>query len=196
MPRAAAENRRLRDEARARILDGSIAAFAEKGFHSASMDDVARSAGVSKGLAYFYFKSKDELLSRSLKERVSHLFAVGNALDPGSPPRERLKALVEALVANVRREPDTFRLYLSLSLERSLSGTAARSLREAGAPLESYLAAVRAVFRDLGSPDPDLDALLFRSALLGVFLRYVRSMEKVPLERLSSRLDALFGGRR
>lgn len=196
MPRAAARNRRLREESRARILEGSVSTFAEKGFHTASMDDVAASAGVSKGLAYFYFRSKDELLAQALKERVAHLFDVGAALDPAAPPRTRLKALVEALVANVRKEPDAFRLYLSLSLEKRLSKTAARSLRRAGAPLEAYLAAVRAIFADLGSPDPDLDALLFRSALLGVFLRWVRAIETVPVERLSARLVALFGGRR
>ncbi|MFV1035523.1 hypothetical protein QML28_30445, partial [Klebsiella pneumoniae] len=101
---------------------------------------------------------------------------------------ERLAALVTALVANVRREPEVFRLYLSLSLERFLSKAAARTLRELGEPLEAYLAAARRIFEELGSPDPDLDALIFRSALLGIFLRFSRAMEEIPLEALCDRL--------
>jgi AcrR family transcriptional regulator len=196
MPRAAAQNRRLREAARARILDGSIAAFAKKGLHGASMDDVAAFSGVSKGLAYFYFKSKDEILVYALKERVAHLFDVGTALDRTAPPAARLAALVDALVTNVRKDPDHFRLYLALSLETSLSKTAARALRELGAPLERYLGAVRGVFEDLGSADPELDALLFRSALLGVSLRFVRAIEEVPIERLCEGLVEIFLGRR
>jgi len=194
VPRLAADNRLLRAIARTRILDGSIAAFARKGFHAASMDDVAASAGVSKGLAYFYFKSKDELLVHALRERVAHLFEIGTALDRTAPPGDRLAAIVDALLAKVREEPDLVRLYLSLSLERSLSRTAVRTLRDLGAPLERYLAAFRGVFEDLGSQDPELDALIFRSSLLGLFLRFVRSIEEVPIERLCARLLEIFKG--
>ena len=138
--------------------------------------------GGLEGLAYFYFKSKDEILVYALKERVAHLFDVGAALD--------------ALLTNVLKDPDLFRLYLALSLETSLSKTAASALRELGAPLERYLGAVRGVFEDLGSADPELDALLFRSALLGVFLRFVRAIEEVPIERLCEGLVEIFLGRR
>ena len=74
------------------------------------MDDVAAFSGVSKGLAYFYFKSKDEVLVYALKERVAHLFDVGAALDRTAPPTARLAALVDALLTNVRKDPDHFRL--------------------------------------------------------------------------------------
>ena len=192
MPRAAATNVAIREAARARILEGSIAVFSRKGFHAATMDDVAASAGVSKGLAYFYFKGKDELLSRALQERVAHLFETGQALDDDAPPGDRLAALVEGLLARVRREPDAFRLYLSMSLDKSLSGAAIRALRNLQGPLERYFEKARRIFEDLGSPDPALDALIFRSSLLGIFLRFVRAIEDVPVERLCARLVDLF----
>jgi len=194
VPRGDRRNRQLREAARGRILDGSVAAFAEKGFRAASMDDVARAAGVSKGLAYFYFRSKEALLACVLEERIAHLFDVVRGLDPHAPARERLTQLVGALFSRVIREPELFRLHLSLTLERSLSGVATRSLRRVARSHDTYLAAVRDLCADLGSADPDLDALLLRSALLGVFLRYVRAIEDVPLDRLCSRLLELFGG--
>ena len=47
---------------RRQILDGARAVFMDLGFDGASMGEIARSAGVSKGTLYLYFPSKEELL--------------------------------------------------------------------------------------------------------------------------------------
>jgi AcrR family transcriptional regulator len=191
-PRSAATNRRLRSEAREKILSSSIRVFAAKGFHAASMDEVAASAGVSKGLAYNYFRSKEHLFSQALGDRIAHLFDIGSAVDASKSPRERLHGLVAAAFDYVRREPDVFRLYLALSLEKSLAAVAKATLRSLRDPMDRYLEVIRAIFADAGSPDPDLDALAFRSAILGVLLRFVRSIEDLPAERVTGRLIDLF----
>jgi len=51
-----------KEEARRTILQTAADVFAEKGYHDATMDDVARKLGVSKGALYQYFPSKDVLL--------------------------------------------------------------------------------------------------------------------------------------
>ena len=43
------------------ILDAAINLFNSKGFHATTMDDVAKTAGISKGLSYFYYKNKEDL---------------------------------------------------------------------------------------------------------------------------------------
>lgn len=50
-----------KEEARRTILERASQVFAEKGYHDATMDDVAKKLGVSKGAVYQYFSSKDEL---------------------------------------------------------------------------------------------------------------------------------------
>ena len=52
---------------RRQIMDGARTAFLAAGFDGASMNDVARSAGVSKGTLYAYFKSKDELFEAIIR---------------------------------------------------------------------------------------------------------------------------------
>ena len=60
LDKAAAEARA--DNAKRRqILDGARRAFLANGFDAASMNEIAREAGVSKGTLYVYFKSKEEL---------------------------------------------------------------------------------------------------------------------------------------
>ena len=48
---------------RRQIVDGAREIFLAKGFDAASMMDIAKAAGVSKGTLYVYFKDKDELFS-------------------------------------------------------------------------------------------------------------------------------------
>ncbi len=47
---------------RRQILDAALAVFSEKGFHRATVRDVARAAGVADGTIYIYFANKTELL--------------------------------------------------------------------------------------------------------------------------------------
>ncbi len=50
-------------ESKTHILATALAVFAEKGFAKASMNDVVRASGLSKGGVYWHFKSKDELIT-------------------------------------------------------------------------------------------------------------------------------------
>ncbi len=51
-----------RGETRARILDAALCLFQHRGFEKTTMRDIAKAAGVAVGAAYYYFKSKDELV--------------------------------------------------------------------------------------------------------------------------------------
>ncbi len=52
---------------RRQIMDGARAVFLASGFDGASMNDIARSAGVSKGTLYAYFDSKEELFKEIIR---------------------------------------------------------------------------------------------------------------------------------
>ena len=52
---------------RRQIMDGARTAFLSAGFDGASMNDIARAAGVSKGTLYAYFSSKDELFEAIIR---------------------------------------------------------------------------------------------------------------------------------
>src|SRR5438270_13901435 len=43
------------------MLDAAVAVFAERGYHGASMDEIASGAGVTKPMVYAYFGSKEDL---------------------------------------------------------------------------------------------------------------------------------------
>ena len=66
---SAAEGRGSEGPKRRQIIDGACQVFLERGFDAASMGEIAREAGVSKGTLYVYFKSKEELFE-AIVERI------------------------------------------------------------------------------------------------------------------------------
>lgn len=58
MPKISEEKKKQR---RRDILKTALALFSRKGYYAASIDDITREAGISKGLVYTYFKSKEEI---------------------------------------------------------------------------------------------------------------------------------------
>lgn len=50
------------------ILDAAVSLFTTKGFQATRMEDVARTAGISKGLTYFYYKNKEDLFMALTKK--------------------------------------------------------------------------------------------------------------------------------
>jgi len=84
------------EETRERIVDASLELFREKGFDETTMRDIAASAGVATGAAYYYFRSKEELVmafyARTAEEaRV----LVPQVLDQSKELRKRLRALID-----------------------------------------------------------------------------------------------------
>jgi AcrR family transcriptional regulator len=71
---------------RRQILDGSRRVFLADGFDGASMNDIARAAGVSKGTLYVYFSSKEQLFEALIREdrqqQAERLIIPDDAADP------------------------------------------------------------------------------------------------------------------
>jgi AcrR family transcriptional regulator len=74
--------RRRKESRPEEITRAALAAFAEKGFAATRVTDVARRAGVSKGLLYLYFKTKEELFKAVVKSFVApRIDALRTAID-------------------------------------------------------------------------------------------------------------------
>jgi AcrR family transcriptional regulator len=77
--------------ARARILDAAEQLFAERGFDATPTSSIAKSAAVPKGLLFYYFPTKSDLLRALVTERLDLGPIDANALiEPGDPVRALL----------------------------------------------------------------------------------------------------------
>ncbi|MGH6858806.1 MAG: TetR/AcrR family transcriptional regulator C-terminal domain-containing protein [Phyllobacterium sp.] len=83
---------------RQQILEGADRVFSTMGFDAASMNDITREAGVSKGTIYVYFDSKEELFMELCIEYRDKLFSgIYSALEGDRSLRDALIAFGKAL---------------------------------------------------------------------------------------------------
>jgi len=75
--------KRRRSATRARLLEGALDVFAERGFHGASVEDICDRAGFTRGAFYSNFASKDELVLALFQATTDRLLEQIAALLPG-----------------------------------------------------------------------------------------------------------------
>ncbi len=90
------------DERRAQLLALGLGVFASRPYDEVSMEDLARAAGISKGLVYHYFPTKRHFYVAVLREAARQLLAETEP-DESAPPEERLRRGLSGYLAFVEK---------------------------------------------------------------------------------------------
>src|SRR5205823_1313353 len=131
--------REQRNDKRARILDAAVKVFAERGYFSSTVAEIARAAGVADGTIYLYFKSKDDLLLRLFDEKMTQLLAEAKAaLAEERDAPSRLKRFIQLQFSPGTAKRAIFGALDELALGWLLSGRRA-SLKKTGHEVAEWL---------------------------------------------------------
>lgn len=85
------------EDTRLKILDAALALFRERGFDEATMREIASRAGVATGLAYYYFRSKPDIVMAFYQRAIDDLVPLLDKAHSENPKLEdRLAALIRA----------------------------------------------------------------------------------------------------
>jgi AcrR family transcriptional regulator len=133
------------EERRAAILASALTVFSARGYHPASIDDIAREAGISKALIYEHFSSKFDLYADLLEDHADELFArLAGAVAEVESGAPRLAAGLAAFFGFVEERRDAWRMLFREAADP-----------EAAAVLDRIVAQVAAVVATLIAEDPD-----------------------------------------
>ena len=104
---AAPRFQRRKEDRPAEITEAAMQAFAEKGYAATRVDEVAKRAGVSKGLLYLYFKTKEDLFKAVIRSFVTpRVDALTRQIDEsGLSPTEILRGPFLAFAKSIPRSP-------------------------------------------------------------------------------------------
>ena len=98
-------------ERRRQLLGTAVEVFGGRGFHAASMDDVARAAGVTKPVLYQHFRSKRDLYREILEDVGEQLLGIIAAtVVPAEPPHRQVEQAFTAYFRFVADHPSAFGL--------------------------------------------------------------------------------------
>lgn len=141
-------NRRRKEDRPSEITAAAMDEFAQNGYDATRVEAVAARAGVSKGLLYLYFKTKEELFKAVVRSFVTpKLQALQKAVDQNEHgveaflrgpflklvrelPRSRARHLVRLMIAEGPKHPDLTRWYWENVVSKGIA--ALRSLVASG----------------------------------------------------------------
>ena len=99
------------EEKRKLILDAAVRVFARSGYHGARVGDIATEAGVSHGLLYHYFSSKEQVLETVFRENFGELLARFRAVETADEPAPaKLEGIAKILLRTWRNNPALVRV--------------------------------------------------------------------------------------
>ena len=176
MEAATTSGRHLAGDKAARIVDAMRASVAERGTAGSTFDQVARAAGVSRGLLHYYFGTKERLLVEVVRRDCDvRMAALDAALAQAQTADDFIAVLVASLEDVVRNDPGFVTLLFELFvLSRRHEDVAAEFSELLSRPRQQVATLLRAKEADGVlhlSADPDAVVDVLFSLADGIWLR-------------------------
>ncbi len=122
-PRTKQANEKIKEKRQEQIIITALENFANRGYHRTSISDIAKAAGISKGLMYNYFDSKEDLLIAVLEyvlpQAVDAIFTGIAKQSKTLKPRELIVYGIERFFEMMQEQADLWKFSMSLSLQVS-----------------------------------------------------------------------------
>jgi AcrR family transcriptional regulator len=201
MRRRPLSRRESQERTRAALLDSGARAFARHGVERASIQQVARGAGFTRGAFYAHFRNKEELCMAILEDRFdTYIAEFDQILATGEEPEVRARRAGDHLTSLLTADPEWQRLMLEFSVYGLRNDRFRRRLVERYAALRERVADVfrsRAKESGVTAPIPyERLALMTYSIASGVGMTKLLEPDVVPESLHGEMLAILFAGLR
>ena len=169
---------------RRQILDGARKVFLDLGFDGASMGEIARSAGVSKGTLYVYFADKNRLFEAIVEEEAREKSEAAFNLDPTREVTTTLREFGETYIAMICRPGGGSSIRTVMAIAERMPDVGRRYYEQVLESLINRLAAyleARVKLADLKIDDCQLAASQFQlMCQASLFLPYIFQASPAP----------------
>ena len=180
---------------RRQILDGARKVFMDLGFDGASMNEIARSAGVSKGTLYVYFADKSRLFEAMVEDEALEKSKIAYNLDPRRDAEITLREFGQAYIGSICRPGggSSIRTVMAIAERmpdvgrRFYENVLARTINRLAEYLQAHVGP-----NDLAIDDCELAAAQFlQMCQATLFLPFVFQAEPAPsAERIAQVVDS------
>jgi AcrR family transcriptional regulator len=116
-PRTTKQYEEIREEKSNLIMDSALEHFAKEGYHATTITHIAKHAGISKGLMYNYFESKEALLRAIIQRSVSEVQNYFDTDRDGFLSGEEFEFFVRKLGVLLKQKRDFWRLLFQILMQ-------------------------------------------------------------------------------
>ena len=171
------QDKKMRDERRERILTQARRLFAANGLNATKISDIAAGVGMSQGLLYHYFSSKEEIFIEIIREAFEKMTTAANALEASpAPPGVKVKHALTQLMRDIGENNDfacTVLLIAQAGLSTGIPAEARHILQQqSGIPYAVMARILRAGQQEgtIKLHDAEMLSMLFWTTIKGLAL--------------------------
>jgi len=136
-PRTPKQYEEIREEKIALIMDTALEHFANEGYYKTTIDHIARHAGISKGLMYNYFESKEALLKAIIGKSVTEVFSYFDIDRDGYLSEEEFEFFVRKIAVMLKEKRSFWRLLFQLLMQNEVRDQFMKSFAGPGSLVNS-----------------------------------------------------------
>lgn len=190
MPRTKQQFEDIRQKSRKKILDAALEVFSKQGYHLATVDSIAKTAGVSKGLMYNYFKSKEQVLHELMIGMMEALMCEFMPLDTKSKfTRKDIINFITVGIDLVMQKPYFWKLYFSVFVQPDVMAIVLDKMMELGQP---YMKRLTEYYKNKGIKNPEVMVRYFSAVMDGIQLHCMLDPKHFPAEEVKKILIKQF----
>jgi AcrR family transcriptional regulator len=157
MPRTPEQYKEIREGRKEQIMKSALLLFAKEGYGHVSIASLARHAGISKGLMYNYFDSKEELLKSVIDYSMTEILSYFDPNKDGILTTEEFELFIRNTFRLMREEREFYTMFFGLIVQPNViehfnSGSINSFFQQYFIMFETY-------FREQGFEDPLLEVL-------------------------------------
>jgi AcrR family transcriptional regulator len=210
-PRTATQFKEIREEKRSLIMDTALEHFASEGFHNTTINHIARHAGISKGLMYNYFRSKDELLAEIIDRSISEMYLYFDTDRDGILTGDEFEIFIRKFFTLLKEKRSFWQLFFQLMMQKDvmesyLQRYAGKDLSSGKIPMQQspvFISDIAEMFRDYfvrrksssnADYDPVVEMNMCINTIKGFALTSVMSedMDDVLFEKTINRIIEIY----
>jgi AcrR family transcriptional regulator len=180
-PRTKEQLETIRKDRRQAIMDTALEEFASYGYESTSISMIAKKAGVSKGLMYNYFESKEALLKTIMSEGIDEIFAFIDPNHDGVITKDEFIYLIDEIFALMKEKSSFYKLYFALIMQPAVSKLFIEKINEVFAPMIRMFVDY---YEKKGSKNPFAEAILIGALFDGIGFNYLFNEDQYPLDEV------------
>ncbi|KAF1300161.1 TetR/AcrR family transcriptional regulator [Enterococcus sp. JM9B] len=187
----------MRKQTRDKIRYAAVTLFAKHSFANTTMQAIAEEAGVSTGLAYRYFPSKQALFDAIMSEAIEGLRNLKHLFQAAGDPRSILTGATEEMLKGIAVDRTTSDLFLLVTQSIFPNTEPNNGLKELIAMDKELIAALKQLIirgqekKQFVAGDPQMLAMFFISSAQGVGLMATIFEEDYQLPDISIFLSFL-----
>lgn len=189
MPRTEEQNRERRAATRAALITTAMDLFVGNGYTHTTTREIAEAAGISVGLMYHYFPSKEALLQAVLDHSLLPLEKAFTDVFAETEPPARLGRLLDTIFSLLARDTAFWSLFYALRTQPAIAALLRDDLRAWTHRLRDLF---ESELRQMGRADPALDALLLYSLIEGTIQQYLLDPDDYPLDQVAGAIIARY----